>query len=170
MKVAAIMTGDVRVCAPSESLNRAAQLMWESDCGSIPVVGADAIVVGMLTDRDICMAAYTQGTNLHDLQADSAMATNVLVCRPDDDLITAQEIMRKHRVRRLPVVNADRQLVGIISLSDIGRAAIEAAAKSEVADTLAALSAPWEPTPAQKATKEGRASRPTRRRTKSPKQ
>jgi len=170
MKVAAIMTGDVRVCAPSETLNRAAQLMWENDCGSIPVAEADATVVGMLTDRDICMAAYTQGANLHNLQAVNAMATNVLVCRPDDDLSTAQEIMRKHRVRRLPVVNEDRHLVGIISLSDIGRAAIEPAAKSEVADTLAAVSAPRERTPASKATKESRASRPTRRRTKSPKQ
>lgn len=65
---------------------------------------------GMLTDRDICMAAYPQDANLHNPQAVNAMATNVLVRRPDDALSTAQEIIREHRVRRLPVVNEDRHL------------------------------------------------------------
>ena len=66
MKVGDLMTKDVKACSQHDSLNRAAQLMWENDCGSVPVVDSDSKVVGMLTDRDICMAAYTKGIALKD--------------------------------------------------------------------------------------------------------
>ncbi len=157
MNVERIMKREVKVCSTSDTLNRAAQLMWENDCGSVPVVEGDGMVVGMLTDRDICMAAYTQGTNLHVVQAANAMSRDLVACRPGDDLAKAEEIMRAHRVRRLPVVDGDHQLVGIVSLSDLARVASEPAEKSEVADTLAAVSAPREQIPVETPTKGRRA-------------
>jgi CBS domain-containing protein len=143
MKVEETMTKDARVCAPTDTLNRAAQLMWENDCGCVPVVEADSKVVGMLTDRDICMAAYTQGATLHGTQVSSAMSREVFSCRPGDNLVSAQQLMRSHRVRRLPVVTEHGKLAGIISLTDIARAIERGGVpKVEVADTLAALCAP----------------------------
>jgi CBS domain-containing protein len=143
MKVEQIMSREPKACTPEESLNRAAQLMWENDLGCVPVVERDSKVVGMLTDRDICMAAYTQGATLHAMQVSSAMSHKVFACRPDDDLAAAQKLMAERRVRRLPVLAANGKLVGIISLSDIARAAqSDSTAKAQVADTLAAVGAP----------------------------
>jgi CBS domain-containing protein len=141
MRVEETMIREVMVCSPADKLNRVAQLMWENDFGCVPVVEGDFKVVGMLTDRDICMAAYTQGASLHGMQVSSAMSREVFSCLSSDDVTTAQREMRSHRVRRLPVLGADGRLVGIISLSDIARAAQrDGAVKAEVADTLAAVS------------------------------
>jgi CBS domain-containing protein len=121
MKVSDLMTREVKACHPHDSLNRAAQLMWENDCGAIPIVDSDAKVIGMLTDRDICMAAYTKGIALVDASAASVMSRNVSVCNPGDNISTATERMREHQIRRLPVVDENEQLVGILSVSDIAR-------------------------------------------------
>jgi len=123
MKVSDLMTKEVRACNPNDSLNRAAQLMWENDCGSIPVTDAEMKVVGMLTDRDICMAAYTQGVALIDASVGSAMSRDVCVCNPSDNIASATEQMRERKIRRLPVVDDDQQLIGILSVSDIAREA-----------------------------------------------
>jgi len=121
MKVSDLMTKEVRACHPHDSLNRAAQLMWENDCGAVPVVDSGLKVIGMLTDRDICMAAYTQGVALLDASVGSAMSGNVCVCNPGDNITSAAEQMREHQIRRLPVVDDDQQLIGILSMSDIAR-------------------------------------------------
>lgn len=143
MKAREIMSREVKVCSPSDTLGRAAQLMWENDCGSLPVVEGDSKVTGMVTDRDICMAAYTQGAALHGMRVSSAMSHKVFVCRPSDDLTAVQREMRAHRVHRLPIIGADNKLMGIISLNDIARAARQdGIAKAEVAETLAAVCAP----------------------------
>ena len=73
MKVEQLMSRDVKTCQATEMLNRAAQLMWENDCGCVPVVDEDGRAVGMITDRDVCMAAYTQGRLLDALPVASAM-------------------------------------------------------------------------------------------------
>ena len=121
MKVSDLMTKDVRACHQHDSLNRAAQIMWEKDCGAVPVVDSDAKVIGMLTDRDICMAAYTQGIRLADRSIASVMSQNVCVCNPDDNISAAAERMRERQIRRLPVVDEEGCLVGILSVSDIAR-------------------------------------------------
>ena len=74
-RVREVMTKDVLTCSVSDRLNRAAQLMWESDCGCIPIVEEHGMLVGMLTDRDICMAAYTSGKPLSEISVTSAMST-----------------------------------------------------------------------------------------------
>jgi len=119
MKVSELMTKEVKVCHQHDSLNRAAQIMWENDCGSVPVVDPEMKVVGMLTDRDICMAAYTQGVALVDASVGSAMSCDVCVCDAGDNITSAAERMRDRQIRRLPVVDKTLRLVGILSMSDI---------------------------------------------------
>lgn len=121
MKVHELMTTHVRACRPEQTLNEAARLMWEADCGCVPVVDAARRVVGMLTDRDICMAAYTQGRLLSAIPVAAAMSKQVVSCRPADDLAAAQRAMQKAQVRRLPVVDGESRLAGLLSLSDILR-------------------------------------------------
>lgn len=125
MKVEKLMTRNVKVCRPDDSVNAAAQLMWENDCGCVAVIGVDGdgAVVGIVTDRDICMAAYTQGKPLWQIPVTTAMARKVITCAPDDELERAETLMRNNQVRRLPVIDKGGALQGIISLSDITREA-----------------------------------------------
>src|SRR5689334_1101420 len=73
-------------CSPDDSLERAAQLMWELDCGAVPVVAADGSVAGIITDRDICMAAYTRGQTLRAMSVESTMSKSVISCSPEDSV------------------------------------------------------------------------------------
>lgn len=112
-----------QVCGPADTLERAAQLLWEHDCGVVPVVDGKRRVVGMLTDRDICMAAYTRGRALNELPVHSAMARAVTRCLPDQDVEAALGVMAGAQVHRLPVVDADERLIGILSVTDVVLAA-----------------------------------------------
>jgi CBS domain-containing protein len=99
--------------------------MWKHDCGFLPVC-PDACagpVVGVITDRDICMSAMFDGKPLHDLRVETAMAHVVESCRPDDTVIDAMLRMRRARVRRLPVLDRDGTLVGVLALADLAREA-----------------------------------------------
>ena len=102
--------------------------MWEMDCGYVPVTDSTGRVVGVITDRDICMAAYLQGGALRTLQVSNAMSEKLFACRPDDTIADAEATMRAQQVRRLPVLDSEDQLVGILSLNDI---AIEAGREAD---------------------------------------
>jgi CBS domain-containing protein len=115
-----LMQETPRTCSPEDSVNRAAQIMWELDCGAIPVVNADGALAGIITDRDICMAAYTRGQALPAVSVGSAMSTTVHSCSPDDSIGHAARLMGEKQVRRLPVTDGGR-LVGILTLADIAR-------------------------------------------------
>jgi CBS domain-containing protein len=119
MEIRRLMKHDVRTCRPGDSLNEAARIMWEEACGSVPVVDEDFIPVGFLTDRDICMASYTQGKPLLDLKVETAMAKNPISCSSEDDLDGAAELMREKCLRRLLVVNSHGVFVGLLSLDDV---------------------------------------------------
>jgi CBS-domain-containing membrane protein len=95
--------------------------MWENDCGAVPIVDSDSKVIGMLTDRDICMAAYTKGIALVDASVASVMSREVSICNPSDNISAAAERMRERQIRRLPVVDKNQRLIGILSVSDIAR-------------------------------------------------
>jgi CBS domain-containing protein len=125
MKIEDLMTRDVSSCRSDETANRAAQLMWEGDCGAIPVVDAEERPIGMITDRDICMAAYTQGRVLSDIRVHDVMSRGVLACGADDSLTEAETAMGQKRVHRLPVVDAQGRLVGILSLNDLARRSVQ---------------------------------------------
>jgi CBS domain-containing protein len=150
MKVKEVMVGTVVTCSTNDDVNRAAQLMWENDCGAIPVVEADDYLVGMITDRDACMAAYTKGLPLNAIRVGDVMTRDLKTCRPDEDASVLSVSMRAERVRRLPVINALGRLVGLVSLSDMARRAAHdrgSASKGMslevVGETLAAVSQPW---------------------------
>ena len=121
MKVKDLMATDVKYCSEFSTLNSAAQLMWDNDIGCVPVVDKDRRVIGMLTDRDICMAAYIQGVPFHGALVTSAMSKQVFSCAPDSDLAFAEKLMREKQVRRLPALDAQGRPVGFISLNDIAR-------------------------------------------------
>jgi CBS domain-containing protein len=95
--------------------------MWNHDVGFLPVVDARGRVVAAITDRDLCMAAYTQGKPLAEIGVDSAMSRNLVSVRPTDPLDRAAELMECHQVRRLPVVDDDGAIVGVVTLSDLAR-------------------------------------------------
>jgi CBS domain-containing protein len=119
MKVEQIMNRNVKSCRPQDSLNKAAQIMWDEPCGAVPVVDDQRKPVGFLTDRDICMAAYTQGKPLEQLRVETAMARRIVSCIGEDDLGSAAGLMREHRTRRLPVIDKGGALVGLLSLDDL---------------------------------------------------
>ena len=123
MKIENLMTHEVQTCHPADPLTSAAQKMWEGDIGSLPVVNDNGQVVGMITDRDICMAAYTQGRSLSEIPVVVAMSKEVYACTPNDSIKDAEEALRSHQIRRLPVLNDEQKLVGIVSVSDIIREA-----------------------------------------------
>ena len=119
-------------CRRHDTLSEAASRMWEGDCGALPVVDDDERVVGVITDRDVCMAAFTTGQNLDTLQVDRAMSSQVVTAPADGTLSDALHLLRSHRVRRLPVVDARGGLVGILSLADLARALVDTTAPAAV--------------------------------------
>jgi len=121
MKIEKLMSRTVRVCAPADSLARAAHLMWEGDLGLVPVVDEQGRPVGVLTDRDICMSALFNGARLEEVPVARSMSHPVATVRQDGSLQEALDLMRERRVRRLPVVDAEGTLVGVLSIADLAR-------------------------------------------------
>ena len=123
MRIEELMTRFPATCGLEETLNEAAWKLWINNCGCLPVIDGSRRVVGMITDRDICMAAVILGKNLQGIWVGEAMAKEVRTCGPQDSLVEAQAIMQDARVRRLPVVDESKRLVGVISLADLAREA-----------------------------------------------
>jgi CBS domain-containing protein len=123
MKTEQVMTRNPRTCSPGDSLYHAAEVMWNGNVGALPVTDEDGNLVGIITDRDVCMTGYTQGGTLNDRPVSSAMARGVFCCGPADSIQIVAERMRTHQVRRLPVIENER-LVGIVSLNDLALAAV----------------------------------------------
>jgi len=144
MKVSKLMANDVITCGTADTLDDAAQLMWTHDIGSLPVVDEHGRVVGMLTDRDALMAAFTRGEPLRAISAGSTMSANLYACSQDDDLASVEAEMGRRQIRRVPVVDDEGRPVGLLSMNDLARAAQRRAEVSptEVAATLAAVCAP----------------------------
>ena len=138
MKVREIMTTDVKACRAETNLAEAVKLMWEGDCGVLPVVKADGKVSGMITDRDICVAIVTRGLTADRLAVRDVTAGKAYTCAPDDDATVALHTMKSKRVRRLPVVDAEGQLKGILSLNDVLTHA-GAASATEIVATMASI-------------------------------
>jgi CBS domain-containing protein len=119
MKVQDVMTEDVKACFLDTNLAAAGVLMWENDCGVLPVVVNGGKAVGVITDRDIAIAVGTRGRPAQELRVDEVIQGPVIACTLDDDVRTALKTMRKDRVRRLLVLTDDGVLKGILSLNDV---------------------------------------------------
>jgi CBS domain-containing protein len=123
MKVRELMCKHVATVQPQQTLDRAARLMQAQACGCVVVVDESSTLLGIVTDRDVCMAALRADKPLSKLAASSAMSTSVHTCRADQSLEEAEQLMAEHRVRRLPVVDAAGKMLGVLSLDDIAREA-----------------------------------------------
>jgi CBS domain-containing protein len=123
MRTEQIMSTRLHTCSAEDTLQDVAGIMWESDIGCVPVLDRDERVVGMITDRDICMLAYRQRARLDQLHAHEAISSVLHTCKPDDTVHEIEILMSANRVRRLPVVDGEGRLCGIVSLNDIARAA-----------------------------------------------
>ena len=151
MKVEDIMTREVECCGQDDALAEPARIMWERDCGCVPVLAGDGSgrVVGMITDRDVCMAAYTKGRPLYHIRVEEVMSRKLVVCGPRDDLKQAEAMMQRAQVRRLPVLDPEGRLLGLVAVADLaGAAAGEkggrkgAVTQKEVVATLEAICRP----------------------------
>jgi CBS domain-containing protein len=145
MHVKELMTHPVVTCQIGDHLDVAARLMWEYDCGIIPVVGHEGRIEGVITDRDITMAALTQGQRLDQLPVKGAMAKHVLVVHPEEPVETVERLMHDGQVRRLPVIDNAGRPVGVVSINDLARLTARAkrsAADHELVATLAAICQP----------------------------
>lgn len=134
MSVKNVMTHEVRVANPGMSLKDAAALMREADTGFLPV-GENDRLVGTLTDRDIVIRAVAEGRDPSQTRVRDVMSEGILYCYEDDDEEDVADLMAEKQVRRLPVLNQDKRLVGVVSLGDIAaRAGEEDAAGAALKD------------------------------------
>jgi CBS domain-containing protein len=149
MKVSEICTKNPVSCGPDSDLSSVAWKMWEHDCGIIPVVDGNRMLVGVISDRDITMAAITKNRVPSAIHVREVMTGAVHSCHPGDNVLDALKTLAAYRIRRLPVIDGDSRLVGILSLSDVvhrthipGLGAEEIPAK-EVLAALREVLTPW---------------------------
>jgi CBS-domain-containing membrane protein len=121
MHVNEVMSRSPRTCSIDDSADAAVRVMWEQDCGAVPVLDHEARVAGIITDRDICIATYFQGAPPSALRVADVMSRDVCTCRVNDGITEAEQAMRQRQVRRLPVVDERQALVGILSVSDLAQ-------------------------------------------------
>jgi CBS domain-containing protein len=142
MKISDLMSRPVHTCRAADTLDRAASLMWEHDIGTVAVVDDAGALVGMVTDRDACMASHIRGLALREIPVDVAMSKHVVSCVADDSDAAVAQLMAKHKIRRIPVVDEARRPVGMVSLNDLARTMARGreVPASSVAGTLAAIS------------------------------
>ena len=122
MKIKDLMTQPARACTLDTDLTTVAGLMWTNNCGSIPVLDREEKVVGMITDRDICMATAMNHRNPDRLRVADVNRTRVYSVSPEDKDTEALETMKKYHVHRLPVVDPEGRLQGVVSITDFVRA------------------------------------------------
>ncbi|HEX6810413.1 MAG TPA: CBS domain-containing protein [Planctomycetota bacterium] len=119
MKVREVMVSPVHVCRPQDTLETAARLMWDHDCGMLPVVDREGRVGAAITDRDVCMAALMRGQRLAELRVSEAMSRTVVGCAPDEDVAAAAQRMAERQIHRMPVLDQNGRLCGVVSLNDL---------------------------------------------------
>lgn len=119
MKIRDLMTTNAITCSPETNLAMAAGLMWDNDCGLLPVTDGDEKVIGLVTDRDICIAVATRHRLASDIPVSEVISGQVHACAPQDEIKEVLQTMRQAKVRRLPVISEDGKLQGVVSISDI---------------------------------------------------
>lgn len=123
MNVSELMTSTITTVAPTATMNQAAQLMSEHDIGCLPITDGDHHLTGIVTDRDMCLAASTRDLPMSSLSVREAMTTDVVTVGPATPVEHAERLMRERQLHRLPVVDDQRRVIGMISLNDLAHAA-----------------------------------------------
>jgi CBS domain-containing protein len=142
MKIKHVMTKDPKCCVPSDTAPHAAIIMRDEKAGVVPVIENEQSrkLVGIVTDRDLCMNIVAEGRDARTVQVDECMTTAVVSALPQGALEKATELMRDNQIRRIPVIDEQRRLVGIVSLADVvERASVKTV---ETHETLKTVSAP----------------------------
>jgi CBS domain-containing protein len=116
-----VMTQNPVCCLPTDTVSKAAQLMKDEDVGSIPVIEDEGTMklIGIVTDRDLALQVVAPELDAESTQVDEVMTYDVITCRATDDVQKAVDTMAKHQLRRMPVVDGDHRIVGIISQADV---------------------------------------------------
>lgn len=133
MLVEDIMTRAVFTCDAHADLEAVARVMWDHDCGYVPVVDEHEQLTGVVTDRDVAMAAYLNGRLLAEIPVAEIMSRPVHSCGPTSSVELAHQIMRSAEIRRLPVIDQSGKLVGLVTWSDLFAAAQREASASDAA-------------------------------------
>ena len=143
MNVKEIMTPDPRTCRATDSIQDAARLMRDCDCGSVPVVDDDNRLVGVITDRDLAIRAIAEGKSA-DSQVSEIMTASPFTSTEESDVREVGRSMAERQLRRVPIVDADGRLTGIIAQADLARAAgsDEGVTEREVAVVVERISEP----------------------------
>ena len=136
-KISEVMSSDVQTISPDATIEEAAQEMRDGDFGLLPV-GDEEQLLGVITDRDIAVRAVAEGSG-PDTLVREIMSEGVIWAHEDDSIEEAAKIMSDHQIRRLPIVDADQRLVGIVSLGDF---AVDSADIGPVAEALSEISSP----------------------------
>lgn len=119
VRVKDVMTNNVITCRPHTNLAEAGVLMWDHDFGSLPVVDDEQRLIGIITDRDICIATATKNRLASDISVGEVMSTDIFTCAANDEIRSALQLMSSGKVRRLPVVMDGNIIQGILSLNDL---------------------------------------------------
>jgi CBS domain-containing protein len=148
MKVKDIMTKNPKFCTPRDTLARVVESMWDAGCGMLPIVDHTDRVIGVITDRDVALAVWKKDRAPADIRVEQLPLARLYCCAPTDDVDDALRIMRRSQVRRLPIIDENERLVGIISMNDLALHTRESGEKKngltaeKVAETLKAICAP----------------------------
>ena len=118
MKVSEVMHAGVTWAAPDTKLKTLAQKMRDEDIGAIPI-GENDRLIGMVTDRDIAIRALSDGRDVEEMTARDVLTGPIIYCRADEDVADAVRIMEEHQVRRLPVIDANKRMIGMLALGDV---------------------------------------------------
>lgn len=148
--VSDLMTRPVLTCRTDERADSAARIMWNHDCGVVPVVDHEGRLAGMVTDRDLCMASLFHNAPLSHIELGRVMSRDVATCTPATALAAVQQLMRERQVRRIPIVNEHGHPIGIVALGDLARPLLKpvatrktpASGDTGLAQTVAAISQP----------------------------
>jgi CBS domain-containing protein len=152
MKVQDVMMRTPAFCSPETNLGAAVEILWNRNCGMLPIVDSQQKVVGIVTDRDLCVAMGTRNRLPGDISVSEVASGNVYSCKPGDDIHAALETMKKQKVRRLAVVNETGALEGILSMDDVvlhaeagGAGRTAELSRAEIVDTLRQVYGPQLP-------------------------
>ena len=149
METRGVMAKDVKTCKPTDALSVPARLMWEKDLGAIPVVDDQGRALSMITIGMFAWRPTFAGERLENITVADAMSRRLFWVSPSTSIKSAMEVMAEHQVRRVPVVDDDRRLVGVLSLNDIARVSFRQKTLKDgvpeprlVAETLATIAEP----------------------------
>ncbi len=145
MLVNELMTPGTQACGPDTNLCEAVQMMWDGDFGVLPVVDDVGHVLGIITDRDVSIALGTRNVAPSRLRVSEVMSKDVHTCHAGQGVRSALEAMAEHKVRRLPVVDAEGRLCGMFSLNDAILAGDETVHATDLVETLRSIGAHRKP-------------------------